>query len=270
MAQNAPLIRVSRKRTADPHEALIVQIKRVKQAEPVVFTLFKTKDAKLAEHADEELAGVPVVDLPTLPESDQPMEEEEGCSNPLAFVNDSAIGQIGGEKVEKPKEADRVMLNGKVLVPVAQEAQNSPEDDVVFDYYKVRLDNDCNVALYSHKFLESNAVSHDTFDVRFASRYEAELVNPHESDNDSDIRADDDDDSNAEDNWRNDYPDEDSYDENSDSDDIYGELTAENWHNGENAFPDEGIHRRFANFAINDRYESYFEGEDTEDDGEQY
>uniref|UniRef100_A0A8R1EI18 Uncharacterized protein n=1 Tax=Caenorhabditis japonica TaxID=281687 RepID=A0A8R1EI18_CAEJA len=45
--------------------------------------------------------------------------------------------------------------------------------------------------------------------------------------------------------------------------DPYGELVAEEWH-GE--FPEDNLHRRLQNIAINDRYEAYFEGEETDDE----
>ena len=56
----APFIRVSRKRSADPHEALILHNKRVKHT--TVFTLFKAA----ASGNDQELSGARVVDLPPL------------------------------------------------------------------------------------------------------------------------------------------------------------------------------------------------------------
>ncbi|CAI5441324.1 unnamed protein product [Caenorhabditis angaria] len=257
-----PLIRVSRKRNADPHEALIVQCKKIKQADPVVYTLFKTKDS--LGNDDVDLDGIHVVDFPV---------SEEGSSsnqNPLGFV-ENAIGEVGeAPTTSRAVEREAITLNGQVMVPIPVAAPIAAPDanDLVFDYYRVNSSNDRNIALYSNKFLETNALSQDAFDVRFASRYEADLVN-HESDDDSDVRADDDDDSNDEDNWRNEYPDEDSYDEN-DSDDgdynYYGECRSDVHNHREDAFPDESMQRRLQNIAISDSYDTYFEGEETDDE----
>lgn len=90
---NSALIRVSRKRTADPHEALLLNYKRAKHANPLVFTLYKAA----VEERSEEFDGVRVVDLPM-------NEEVAGGENPLGFVNDEAVGLVGEIEKNRKKE----------------------------------------------------------------------------------------------------------------------------------------------------------------------
>ncbi|UMM19438.1 hypothetical protein L5515_015036 [Caenorhabditis briggsae] len=254
---SAPLIRVSRKRTADPHEALILT-KRAKPA--LVFTLFKAA----ADGTDEEITGARVLDLPNRMEEDPIVVEQE---NPLGFVRDEAVGLVGEvEKPEAKQEKAQVQLNGRLLQPVANNAAASAappaQDDVVYDYYAIhgRRGNPAGVEG------ENWDADIEGAEFQFANRDELNLP---DDDEDSDgPPADDDDDSNDENNWRNDYPDEDSYDEDSDHGDPYGMLEPGRWHAGEN-YADESFNRRIQNMNLNEeRYEAYFEGEDTDDDGD--
>ncbi|KAF1765793.1 hypothetical protein GCK72_005746 [Caenorhabditis remanei] len=258
---SAPLIRVSRKRTADPHEALILHTKRAKQAAPLVFTLFKAA----ASGTDEELTGARVVDLPRV---ENRMEDErlvgESSENPLGFVKDEAVGLVGEvEKQQKAEENVQVSLNGRLLLPVTNSESASAQDDVVYDYYAIH-EKPGNAGIVGGDSANWEA-DIEGADVRFANRDELDLGDDDDSDGPP---ADDEDDSNDEDNWRNDYPDEDSYDEDSDHGDPYGMLEPGRWHVGEE-YADESFNRRLQNMDLNEeRYESYFEGEDTDDDGE--
>ncbi|CAI2329056.1 unnamed protein product [Caenorhabditis sp. 36 PRJEB53466] len=258
---NTTLIRVSRKRSADPHEALILHSKRAKTAAPLVFALFKAA----ADRNDEELEGARVLDLPSVPE---PMEEQAAAApeNPLGFVQDEAVGLVGEMEHQKGRgqnAAQQISLNGRLLQPVGSAQKGAvEEEEVVTDYYRIPADRQQDVSGWLSQGIDMNLV-----DVRFGNREDL-IQNGGEEDEDSDAAADDDDDSNDEGNWRNDYPDEDSYDEDSDHNDPYGELVAENWHHGAR-FPEDNLHRRFQNIAINDRYEAYFVGDETDDDDEE-
>lgn len=253
MAVVAPLIRVSRKRTADPHDALILHIKKAK-AEPVKFTLFKTQDSLAT--VDAELTGLPVVDCKNPQSSPRNVEQMED-SDPLAFVGDESINVVGDNGLVAKKAEEQIMMNGKLLVPLAPLA--TLDDELVFDYYRVDGEGE-HVEMVGQQMNAENF--DDIFDVRFANNNE--LMN---EDRESDVQIDDDDDSNAEDNWRNDYPDEESYDEddygNSDGE-YYGELVEGNRSGYGNE--DGGIHERLGRMTMSDRYESYYGGEDTSDD----
>ncbi|CAL2032209.1 unnamed protein product [Caenorhabditis brenneri] len=255
----APFIRVSRKRSADPHEALILHNKRVKHT--TVFTLFKAA----ASGNDQELSGARVVDLPPLenfPEEGPAVVENE---NPLGFVNDEAVGLVGEvEKQQKKQEEVQVSLNGRLLQPAsAVTSSSSNQDDVVFDYYAIheKRGNADGAADDASWDMDMEGV-----DVRFANRDEIDLENDGDSDGPP---ADDDDDSNDEDNWRNDYPDEDSYDEDSDNGEHYGTLEPDRWHAGED-YSEDSFSRRLRNMNLSgeERYEAYFEGEDTDEEGD--
>uniref|UniRef100_A0A8R1I5P6 Probable RNA polymerase II nuclear localization protein SLC7A6OS n=1 Tax=Caenorhabditis japonica TaxID=281687 RepID=A0A8R1I5P6_CAEJA len=203
---NSPLIRVSRKRTADPHDALILQSKRAKQAAPVVFTLFKAA----ADGNDMELEGANVLDLPPQEQNLQ-ADAVKNPENPLGFVQDEAVGLVGEVEQQKRRSEEpvQVSLNGRLLQPVAplsvpESSEDVPDsEDVVFDYYRIheKRGNTWNS--------EMTDDIHE-IEVKFANRDELDLAGGEDSDGPP---ADDDDDSNDEDNWRNDYPDEDSYDE---------------------------------------------------------
>lgn len=251
LLMSAPLIRISRKRNADPHEALVLHTKRAKHATQLVFTLFKAA----ASGTDEEISGVRILDLPHRVEEEEAVVDKE---NPLGFVNDEAVGLVG--EVEKPvkrQDNEQVSLNGRLLQPVANNEAPPAQDDVVYDYY----------AIHEKRGMEGENWEADIegADVQFANRDELDLGDGEDSDGPP---ADDDDDSNDEDNWRNDYPDEDSYDEDSDHGDPYGMLEPGRWHGGED-YADESFHRRLQNMDLNEeRYEAYFEGEDTDDEAD--
>uniref|UniRef100_A0A1I7UUK3 Probable RNA polymerase II nuclear localization protein SLC7A6OS n=1 Tax=Caenorhabditis tropicalis TaxID=1561998 RepID=A0A1I7UUK3_9PELO len=256
---NVPLIRVSRKRSADPHEALVLHNKRVKHT--AVFTLFKAA----ANESDDELTDARVLDLPS---QDNRMEEEiapEENDDPLGFVQEESVGLVGEVKQnEKKQEKMQVSLNGRLLQAVSSSSAAPVQDDVVFDYYAIH-EKRGNAGVVGDD-VANWEIDMEGVDVRFANRDELDL----EDDEDSDgPPADDEDDSNDEDNWRNDYPDEDSYDEDSDHGDPYGTLEPGRWHAGEE-YSDESFNRRLQNMDLNgeERYESYFEGEDTDDDGD--
>ncbi|CAB03456.1 putative RNA polymerase II nuclear localization protein SLC7A6OS [Caenorhabditis elegans] len=249
----APLIRVSRKRTADPHDALILHTKRAKHGgNPLVFTLYK------AAGNDLELNGARVLDLPTQEHGMELADEE----NPLGFVKDEAVGLVGEVEKNVKKPAEQVSLNGRLLQPVTDGggAAAGSSDDVVYDYYAIH-EKRGNPEVVGN--LEQDI---EGADFRFAKRDELDLGDEDDSDGPP---ADDEDDSNDEDNWRNDYPDEESYDEDSDNGDPYGISEPDHWHAGEEAYSDESFHRRLQNMDLNDeRYEAFYEGDETDEDAD--
>lgn len=96
-----------------------------------------------------------------------------------------------------------MQLNGRTLQPAPASAPPVAEEELVFDYYRIHE---------KRAILDwENDMDLDGLDVKFANREELNMLNV--ADEEESDPADDDDDSNDEDNWRNDYPDEDSYDE---------------------------------------------------------
>lgn len=217
---SSPIIRVSRKRIADPQTALVVECKRQKN-DQLLFSLFKTSDAP--DIAVENVSN-PVIDFRNEP--NVPIGE----SDPLSFANNS-INEIGGPEPQPSNPNDDVItVNGRPLVP----AESKTDEDVVYDFYKIVRGD-----------IESFENGFDNWNMRFATKEEALLV--HADNDSSDDAADDDDDSNDENNWRNDYPDEEG-DSEGDADDT--ESDRENDEEYSSNDEDDGLRLRMQRFGL--------------------
>ncbi|CAG9535505.1 unnamed protein product [Cercopithifilaria johnstoni] len=217
------IFRVRRKRTADPHEALVISLKRAKQmpamAEPIICFRASATDLELGFNSAINSQHFNIIDLDphqdtvntkrTPPANTVEVTENSDSksdvsfSNPLEFMKDfveepsSNIKIIGKAGIIK---SSQITLNGEPLVTL------SSQDD------EVRLAN-ADDLLCDGEDTESSA-------------------------------EEDDEDSNDENNWRNDYPDESEHtsgcgsDEDTASDgfDDYEDLEK---HIGEMGFCDE-------------------------------
>ncbi|CAD6199811.1 unnamed protein product [Caenorhabditis auriculariae] len=243
------------------------------KADPVVFTLFKTQNEG---EKDEELLKFPVVDYQRLPLSlEEPTVQEsssglveESHQNPLSFVDEAAIGAIGDYQANTGKREnlpETITLNGKPLVPFSP----TNNDQFVFDYYRIQpsgrgLDSS-QVAMYNAEIAVANAVCDELFDVRFTSKIEAELVHELADSEGSDVAADDDDDSNAENNWRNEYPDEDSADDYEEHDDTDFDDYDDERRWRQEAYSEEGVRHQLEKFSVGNRNEPYLNDSTDED-----
>lgn len=218
MSFSSPIIRVSRKRSADPRSALVVEVKRQKH-DQLFFSLFKTSDAPVIK--EPSTIDSPVIDFQqSVPEADS--------SNPLAFAT-YCVDEIGGPEPQPSKvDTEVITVNGRALVPVSEK-----KEDVVYDFYKIVRG-------------EVEGEGFDDWTMRFATKAEEMLV--FEKDDESDV-ADDDDDSNDENNWRNDYPDEDEGSSGSEDD-------REAWDHHEDCYDsqcssdDDGLRLRMQRFGL--------------------
>lgn len=218
LPQSATVFRVRRKRTADPHEALIVSVKRIRQdgfspsdtIAPLLYHLAATSENPVISSVD--CAKLPsntplnIIDLkPSAANSNADQQMETECAdreeaNPLAHLTD-AVGEFDnsdavGDSRRSGYPADRITLNG---IPLEDIATTS---DYVFDFYW----NDVKIQYPV-----------DQLEIRMASREEIEFYTGGGSE--SSENPDDEDDSNSENNWRNDYPDEESEDDSEDDSD---------------------------------------------------
>ncbi|KAL3990504.1 hypothetical protein ACH3XW_32060 [Acanthocheilonema viteae] len=201
------IFRVRRKRTADPHGALVISLKRAKQipvvAEPIICFRASTTDLKLefsgAIHSQHfNIIDVdPHQDTVNTKRSPSPYTDEAtensssksdvSSSNPLELMKDfveepsSSIKVIG----ETTIKSSQITLNGEPLVALS----NQDDEDFIFDYYWSSRANGCT--------------AYQIRDVRLANA--DDLLCDGE---DTESSAEDDEDSNDENNWRNDYPDE--------------------------------------------------------------
>ncbi|GMT34330.1 hypothetical protein PFISCL1PPCAC_25627, partial [Pristionchus fissidentatus] len=258
------IIRVRRKRGAEPAEALVLSLKRARtedEQEPakrVMFSLWK--DAQAAPDTveqphrliDWELGGrgaaakennglAAAVAAPSVPSSP---ERNENVEAELSFVSDDAIGEIGEvdkQQRQREKDDDVIMCNGAPLRPAAAAA----ECDDVFDFYRVAHPNG-ELAFMDEEQRE--------IEIAVATKQEmlAYIGAMDGVEGESDIDSED---SNDENNWRNEYPDESSEDE-----------------EGEDGYDDYGRRRRRDGDGGNEEYGSsdgeHYGGEDTEDSGE--
>lgn len=207
------VFRVRRKRNADPHEALLVSLKRPrmnapsKPYAPMLYQLATTSEVPEVAAIGKLTPGTKlnIIDFnpssKLLPNGSQHSSSEKNLEqNPLHVLND-AVGEIGAVEKQKSKLQDhneQFLLNGAPMACV--DVSSHEPDGFVFDFY------------WNGHGIDYDA---DQFEVRPARPEELELYAG--EDTESSTGADDDDDSNREDNWRNDYPDEES-DENSDVD----------------------------------------------------
>lgn len=191
---STPIIRVCRKRSADPHTALVLSLKRHK-ADPVFFSLFKTSTDSLLSAQPNQ----PVIDF--RPTTAVATHDPNDIANPLAFAND-VVGEVGGPMPPVPRRDDDViMVNDRPLV-----SASPVRDEFVFDFYRIAGGTAAAVVVTTDKAdLVVDATSPDEWDMRFATKDEELMYGNDDSESDTGCR-DDEDDSNEEDNWRNEYP----------------------------------------------------------------
>ncbi|VDO18510.1 unnamed protein product [Heligmosomoides polygyrus] len=175
-----PIIRVRRKRSADPHAALIMETKKRKE-DPLLFSLFKTEDAS------EGLDGI---------NGARVIEFKAECTGEAEGKGLEFIGEHSEDDQLNWFHAD---INDRPI-PIRGDVEAVKEDEAVrYDYYKI----------YRGSMTEPiKQWDSEDIELRFATEEEQTLLLGN-SDSESDCVADDDDDSNDENNWRNDYPDED-------------------------------------------------------------
>ncbi|GMT02799.1 hypothetical protein PENTCL1PPCAC_24973, partial [Pristionchus entomophagus] len=271
------IIRVRRKRGAEPAEALVLSLKKARTddgedaPQRVLFSLWR--DGAAAAAAAAAAASAPeggegeemekaekrrLIDWElsepraaegagaTVGEEGEGSVLVEGKENAeLSFVSDDAIGEIGEvQKMERRRDDDVIMCNGAPLQPAATAAAAAECDDV-FDFYRVAHPN-AELVFEDEEEKE--------WEIAVATRQEmlAYIGAMEGVDGESEPDSED---SNDENNWRNDYPDESSDEEDAEDDDV-------------------GRRRRRALQFGDEEYGSSDEdgfrygGEDTEDDGE--
>lgn len=203
------VFRIRRKRSADPHEALLVSLKRPRMNSssklyaPMLYQLATTSEVPDVSTIGKLTPGTKLNIIDFNPsdgllsnDNEQGPSKNSVDQNPLLLLSD-AVGEVGAvENQQKgPVQNEQILLNGVPLVSV--DCSSQQHDGFVFDFY------------WNGHGIEYDS---DQFEVRPARPDELELYAG--EDTESSTGADDDDDSNREDNWRNDYPDEES-DENS-------------------------------------------------------
>ncbi|MFH4976448.1 hypothetical protein AB6A40_003157 [Gnathostoma spinigerum] len=216
VSSQTTIFRIRRKRTADPHEAVVVCPKKVRQEQkgcarvaPFFIRLSKTHD-----QPDVSGIGIPddvevnVVDVDPEHTSMQDCKDIEMNSNvaEISSLLASLCGAVGEgaqpEQKDEKRFTDQITLNG---VPMC--STSASKNDYVYDFYWT---DKCDV--FEPSIME----------VRLAKDEEVEYYM--NEDTDSITEADDDSDSNAENNWRNDYPDEDEGKDRRFSDNLDGEI----------------------------------------------
>lgn len=218
----ATVLRIRRKRTADPHEALVVSVKRSRQGRPegkdattVLYSLAGTSSVPEISAIDGLPSSANVIDFDPTKASEQTDVQMDTCEDNAtsdeqqylgAFCD--AVGEGGVPQMHAPKKMDQITLNG---IPMATISTSDlyPEADYVFDFYW----NPAAVICTS-----------EDLEIRPANQHDIELYF-NGDDTESSVEADDEDDSNDENNWRNDYPDDEDTQESddersSDSDDL--------------------------------------------------
>ncbi|KAK6751385.1 hypothetical protein RB195_003022 [Necator americanus] len=231
MTDLMPIIRVRRKRSADPRAALIMETKKRKD-DPLLFSLFKTDNDN--EGIDGIKSGVRVIDF-------KADSSEVAAGRGLEFIGE--LNEPGAGPSDDPM-GDR----GDVEEPVG------------YDYYKI----------YRGSMTEPIREWDADVELRFATEEEQTLLLGN-SDSESDCAADDDDDSNDENNWRNDYPEEEDDDTEDEDVNYYDDDDREfrrtvHEDNDESPFALEGMRRRLEGFAM----EAYEGEEDNSDDDDDY
>ncbi|CAJ0962915.1 unnamed protein product, partial [Mesorhabditis belari] len=214
MSTLPPLIRVCRKRTADPHSALLVSVKRGRVdggeggLDPLLFSLCATQDSpNVPENIrviDYSQVRPPVDETASF--SNVLVQQIDETEQPLALFQNS-IGEASSSRHVAPQ--DVITCNG---VPMLRMGPN--ENDIVYDFYEMRK-GDADAA-----FQETD------FEMRFMSQEEFNLWMESGSDSDDNC-ADDDEDSNDENNWRNEYPEEES--QSDEDDDTYSDGEPDEW-----------------------------------------
>uniref|UniRef100_A0A914VSY3 Probable RNA polymerase II nuclear localization protein SLC7A6OS n=1 Tax=Plectus sambesii TaxID=2011161 RepID=A0A914VSY3_9BILA len=237
------VIRIRRKRSADPHSALLLSFKRQRTdaagENRLLYRLAGTANEsdvrgeieKLARSS--QLSSIALADLDTeqgtvstvesidLGELPEAVEETEDA-HPLACLND-AVGEVGGVPLPTIDNAQSssITCNGTPLIRV-QSTTTPADDDFVYDLYVKKKVEAADAASIPPEYFA------DLVDVRFLNAQQ-ELVFVDEDDEDGDESIPDDEDSNDEGNARNDYPDEEDEDEENDSDED-DDVLAERFH----------------------------------------
>ncbi|KAM3727402.1 putative RNA polymerase II nuclear localization protein [Dirofilaria immitis] len=239
------IFRVRRKRTADPHGALVISLKRAKQmpvvTEPIICFRASTNALKLGLGSITQSQHFNIIDVDPhqdtvntirLPSSNIDNTIESGNTE-IGFSSDSPL-ELLKNSVDEPSSSSKIIgettikssevtLNGEPLAVLSSQ----DDEDFIFDYYWSSKADGC--AAYQIR------------DIRLAN---ANDLSCDGEDTESSAGEDDDDDSNDENNWRNDYPDESDHtsgcgsDEDTASDgfDDYEDLER---HIGEMGFYDE-------------------------------
>ncbi|PAV89360.1 hypothetical protein WR25_05590 [Diploscapter pachys] len=193
-------IRVRRKRQIDPQSAVVIESKR-RKGESHVISLFKTgadlSDLQLHSNASFiDFVPENAVEQASIPQENVPTSQ----ANPLDFAVEG-VGEIGEKCVRPTPSKEIITINGRPLVPLSSLSRSLSEkgEDYVFDLYQV-----------DEKINQKLAEEEKEWQMRFANQDELQFgdANGHDGDSDGSSNVmDDDEDSNAEDNWRNDYPD---------------------------------------------------------------
>uniref|UniRef100_A0A0R3RS96 Probable DNA-directed RNA polymerase II subunit RPB11 n=1 Tax=Elaeophora elaphi TaxID=1147741 RepID=A0A0R3RS96_9BILA len=202
------IFRVRRKRTADPHGALVISLKRARQmpviTEPIICFRASSTDLKLGFNSNTHSQHFNIIDVDphqdtvnTIrsppPNIDETIENSDSksdvsSSNPVELMKDFVEEPSSSTKVigETTIKSSQITLNGEPLVALS----NQDDEDFIFDYYWSSKANGC--------------MAHQIRDVRLANADDL-LCDGEDTESSAD---DDDEDSNDENNWRNDYPDE--------------------------------------------------------------
>uniref|UniRef100_A0A915BZW1 Probable RNA polymerase II nuclear localization protein SLC7A6OS n=1 Tax=Parascaris univalens TaxID=6257 RepID=A0A915BZW1_PARUN len=218
----ATVLRIRRKRTADPHEALVVSVKRLRQGGPegksattVLYSLAGTSSVPEVSAIDGLPSSANVIDFdPTKAseQSDMQMDicEDKATSDEQQYLSAfcDGVGEGGVPLIHAARKVDQITLNGIPMTTV-NTSDLYPEADYVFDFYWNPTAVICNS---------------EDLEIRPANQHDIELYF-NGDDTDSSVEADDEDDSNDENNWRNEYPDDEDTQESddersSDSDDL--------------------------------------------------
>nr|CRZ24527.1 BMA-RPB-11 [Brugia malayi] len=200
------IFRVRRKRTADPHEALVISLKRPKQmsdvTEPIICFRASTTNLKLgfggvthSQHfniidVDPHQNTVNTVGLPpsNTDEETEDSKSDVSSSSPLELMKDSVEEPSSSSKIngETTIKSSQITLNGEPLLVLS----GQDDEDFIFDYYWSSKTDGCT--------------AYQIRDVRLAKADDL-LCDGEDTESSA---GDDDEDSNDENNWRNDYPDE--------------------------------------------------------------
>ncbi|VDN91990.1 unnamed protein product [Brugia pahangi] len=201
------IFRVRRKRTADPHEALVISLKRPKQVsdvtEPIICFRASTTNLKLgfggvthSQHfniidVDPHQNTVNTVGLPpsNTDEETEDSKSDVSSSSSLELMKDSVEEPSSSSKIngETTIKSSQITLNGEPLLVLS----GQDDEDFIFDYYWSSKTDGCT--------------AYQIRDVVRLAKADDLLCDGEDTESSA---GDDDEDSNDENNWRNDYPDE--------------------------------------------------------------
>lgn len=216
LPQTATVFRIRRKRTADPHDAIIVSLKRSRHDgslpadifAPLLFQLATTSEnpdvssircLKLSPNT-----SLNVIDYePSMSESDEHTNQRVETSHTGSEGDSPLVARSGGTGVvdgagfgvdqrRKRHSTERITVDGAVCTSLGRAEQPG----YVFDFY-------WNARGIQHPI--------DQLEIRLVNREEVEFYTGEETESSSDTN--DEDDSNSQNSWRNDCPDEESQDD---------------------------------------------------------